>query len=331
MAKKNYNSDYMSRKMDKELERLEDDLTALYANASFEINKKYADFIKEFEKKDAELLAQVESGDISESEYIRWRNVQILQTDKFAASVDNMTDILVRTDQAAMAAVRGELPSVIAQSYNFVQSLGWREADEMGLSMGTFQIYNARSVQMLIRNNPKLLPTVDVDKDKRWNMDKIKKEITQGILQGDSIPKIADRLQGVANMDRNSAIRNARTAMTGAENMGRDEAVNDLKANGVPIDEEWSATHDDRTRETHLEMDGTLRDENGLFGVGIIEKPLRYPADPEGDACEIYNCRCRLNIRLKGIDHSKDGEMYRKFIDGHGGKGKAMEIELEEV
>jgi hypothetical protein len=61
-------------------------------------------------------------------------------------------------------------------------------------------------------------------------------------------------------------------------------------------------------------LDGTVRDENGYFGVGIINKPLRYPADPEGDPEEIYNCRCRLSLQLKGIDHSKDQELYESFM-----------------
>ena len=327
MAKR-YNSDYMSRRMDEELERLEDKLTALYANASYDVNQEFAKFIKEFEAKDAELLLQVEAGEITQAEYIRWRNVQILQTDRYAVAVDHMTDILVRADIAAMAIVRGELPYVLAQSYNFTQSLGWAAADRAGLSVGTFQVYNARSVQKLIRENPKLLPTVNVSEDRKWNHDKINKQITTGIIKGEPMDKVASRLQEVANMDDNAAIRNARTAMTGAENMGRAEAADDLNDKGIPVDEEWSATYDNRTRETHLELDGTLRDEDGYFGVGILDTPLRYPADPDGDPSEIYNCRCRLNIRIRGIDHSKDAEIYRKFMEGNG--ASIDEIELIE-
>lgn len=311
----NYNSDWMSRHMDDELEQIEARLSALYANADYEVNREFKKFTDTFKEKDFDMALKMQSGEITQEEYIRWRNVQILQTDMYKSTVDHITEVMVKTDLQAMVVVRGELPTVVAESYNFVQSLGWKAADEMGLSMGTFQVYNAKTVEVLIRDNPQLLPYVNVPIDKQWNKDRINREISQGVVQGESIPKIAERLQKVTAMDENSAIRNARTCMTGAENMGRAQSADDLKEKGMPIDEEWSATHDHRTRDTHLLLDGTLRDEDGYFGVGILDTPLRYPADPLGDPSEVYNCRCRLNIRLKGINHSQDGDLYKEFME----------------
>lgn len=309
-----YNSDYMSEKMDKALEQIEDKLSALYANAAYDINQKFSDFMEEHEKKDALYQERVFNGEMTEADFIAWRNREIVRTDRFKATIDEMSDMMVSTDQAAMALVNSAMPSVVAQSYNFTQALGWESANKSGLTQGTFQIYNARSVQKLIKDNPDILHQVDDDKDKTWNYDHINREITQGMIQGEPIQKIADRLQRVTSMDENAAVRNARTAMTAAENMGRAEAADDLKAQGIPMDEVWSATYDDRTRETHLELDGTVRDENGLFGVGIINKPLRFPADPEGDPEEIYNCRCRLSLQLQMVDHSNDKELYEEFM-----------------
>ncbi len=159
-----------------------------------------------------------------------------------------------------------------------------------------------------------MLKSVDIPEDKKWNKDHINREITTGIIKGESIPKVADRLARVTDMDKNSATRNARTAMTYAENLGRTESAEKLKDMGIPEEEVWSATYDDHTRDTHLLLDGTKRDEDGYFGAGIIATPLRCPADPSGDPEEIYNCRCRLNIVLKGIDHSQDDDLYEKFM-----------------
>lgn len=115
-------------------------------------------------------------------------------------------------------------------------------------------------------------------------------------------------------MDRNSAIRNARTSMTAAENLGRTESANYIRSQGVPIEEVWSATHDDRTRETHLMLDGTKKDENGYYGAWLLKTPLRFPGDPQGDPEEVYNCRCRDSIVLQGIDHSHDSDLYAQFM-----------------
>lgn len=314
MRRLKYNSDYMSRQMDKELEALEDRLKAIYANASYDVNAEFAKFAKTFEAKDAEMAKMVEAGSMTEAEYSLWRQRQILQTDLYKASVDKMTVTMLNADITAMATINGDLPMVLAQSYNFVQSLGWKQADDAGLSVGTFQIYNADSVQTIIKDNPDLLKSVDVPVDKKWNKEKINNEIVSSIMKGDPIPKVAENLQKVAKMDENSAIRNARTAMTSAENLGRSESADRLKSQGIPVNEVWSATYDSRTRDTHLMLDGTMRDENGYFGADFLTTPLRYPADPLGDPEEVYNCRCRMSVVLEGIDHSQDGDLYEEFM-----------------
>ena len=315
MAKRlKYNSDYMSDKMDSYMEQIEDKLSALYADAAKEMQDKLSDFMEGFEKQDANMQAQVEAGKITQEEYSQWRNRHIVQSDKYKSTIDSLSTMAVNADVAAMAMVNGAMPMVVAQSYNFTESLGFEAANKAGLTQGTFQIYNERSVQKLIKDNPNLLKDVDMDADKKWNTEKMNREITQGIIQGEPIEKVADRLQRVTDMDRNAAVRNARTMMTGAENMGRAEAADDLKKQGIPMDEVWSATYDNRTRESHLELDGTVRDENGLFGADFLAHPLRYPADPLGDPEEIYNCRCRLSLQIVGIDHSKDQELYENFM-----------------
>lgn len=315
MAKRlKYNSDYMSNKMDSYMEQIEDKLSALYADAAKEMQEKLTDFMDGYEKQRASMEAKVEAGKMTEEEYSQWCNRHIVQSEKYKSTIDSLSTMAVNADVAAMAMVDGAMPMVVAQSYNFTQALGFEAADKAGLTQGTFQIYNERSVQKLLKDNPNLLKEVDMDADKKWNTEKMNREITQGIIQGEPIEKIADRLQRVTDMDRNAAVRNARTMMTGAENMGRAEAADDLKAQGIPMDEVWSATYDNRTRESHLELDGTVRDENGLFGADFLAHPLRYPADPEGDPEEIYNCRCRLSLQLVGVDHSKDQELYENFM-----------------
>ena len=313
MAKQN-NSDWMSEYQDKELERIEKDISSLYSNAAKELDEEFGKFVESSKEQLNEKLAQLDAGEITKSEYQLWVQKQMLQTDRYKATVKHMTDILVKSDKAAMAVMNGKLPTVVAESYNFSQALGFEAAKKAGLSVGTFQVYNAKSVQKIIKDNPKLLKEVDVPEDKKWNQTKINREITTGMLKGESIPKVSDRLRRVTDMDKNAATRNARTAMTAAENVGRSESAEELKEMGIPVEEVWSATFDKRTRETHILLDGTVKDENGFFGEGILLHPLRYPADPDGDPEEIYNCRCRLNIQIKGIDHSNDKELYEKFM-----------------
>ena len=307
-----YNSDYMSRLCDDELEQLEERLTALYANATNDVLSDYEKWMSHYKANYNEMCAKLEADEITKKEFQEWVDRRMVDNKLFAETVNSMTDVLVNTDMVAMALVNDELPLIIAQSYNFVQSLGFAAADEAGLSVGTFQIYNARTVQSLIKDNPDILKYVNKEKDYTFNKERINNEITHSILNGDSIQKTANRLQNVSSMDENSAIRTARTGMTAAENLGRNEGFQELKKKGIPSRLQWSATHDSRTRDTHILLDGQFQDEDGYFRVEDYK--IQFPGDPAAEPEMIYNCRCRASLVLNGVDHSQDGDLYEKFM-----------------
>ena len=71
---------------------------------------------------------------------------------------------------------------------------------------------------------------------------------------------------------------------------------------GIEIQKEWVCTHDDRTRPSHLELDGERRDLDEEFSNG-----LQYPGDPNGDPSEVYNCRCTLVAYLPDIGQEDRG------------------------
>ena len=179
-------------------------------------------------------------------------------------------------------------------------------------SASTFNIYNRRSVDALIKENPDILKYVNKDGDYSYNKDKINNVITQSIMRGFSLDKITERITQVTGMDENGAKRTARTAMTAAENLGRNEGYHDLKEKGIPCRFQWSATHDNRTRDLHILLDGQYQDEDGKFRVEGYE--IEFPGDPTAEPEMIYNCRCRASLVLNGVDHSQDGDLYEKFM-----------------
>ena len=306
--------DWMAKKQDKELIYLEERISALYEEASHDVTEEYERFWESYQLEYDNRLAMVESGELSDDAFQNWCRHQIFRGDRYRALIRELTDVLTNADVAAMAAVNEQLPYTLAESYDFISSLGFEAADQAGISMGTFQIYNADSVREIIRQNPSLFPVVDLPEDEAWNRRHINNEIMQAIIQGDSMQQVARRLQSVAAMDNRAAIRNARTAMTAAENLGRSESARRLKQKGLPVKEVWSATKDSRTRNTHLLLDGTEKDNNGYYGADILRVPLRFPADPNGEPQEIYNCRCRDNVVIAGLDHSRDDELYENFM-----------------
>jgi SPP1 gp7 family putative phage head morphogenesis protein len=149
--------------------------------------------------------------------------------------------------------------------------------------------------------------SIDIPLDLRWNRDLITSEITQGLLQGEGVGKVATRLQNVADMNRASALRNARTSITGAENAGRLATFEEAKAKGIKVKKQWQATLDGKTRHSHAALDGVSVDTDKPFPNGCM-----YPADPDGPPEEVYNCRCTMIADL-GVESKEP--VYRRVRD----------------
>ena len=143
-----------------------------------------------------------------------------------------------------------------------------------------------------------LLPKrkMDIPADLRWNEKNIDSAVMQGILFGESIPKIAKRLQTVTNMNRAAAMRNARTAVTGAQNAAHLDASKEAEKLGIKVKKQWLATLDYRTRDSHAHLDGEIQELDDPFSNGLM-----YPGDPNGAPQEVYNCRCTLIDKIEDV------------------------------
>lgn len=133
---------------------------------------------------------------------------------------------------------------------------------------------------------------IDIEKDKQWNMKKINAELLQAIESGESIGKMSERLMRVTDMNKAAAIRNARTMTTAFENLGRLDGMKKMQENGTTLQKEWLATLDDKTRDSHAELNGQKADINEPFHSSLGD--IMYPGDPSAEPSNFYNCRCTL-------------------------------------
>ncbi len=300
-------------RVDNDLESLEKRITVSYGRAAKDITTDLDAFLAKFEAKDAKKREDVENGLLSEDDYIDWRKRQIFQSDAMKAKIDDLSQRMVNADKQAMAMVNNELPEIYATSYNFGGFRGEMYAKAAGFDYTQFTIINEDAVKTLMKEDPDLIPwkpDVDGRTDKAWNRKHIQNAVEQGIIKGEGMDKISRRLLPVVGMDKNAAIRTARTAVNGVENKGRMDATQRVVDAGIPMVMQWSCTHDSRTRYSHALMDGEIISLGEEFSNG-----LKYPADPDGDPAEVYNCRCAAIPTLEGIDHSKDDELYEQFME----------------
>ena len=293
-------ADYGHKETDKRLELMEKRVGTIYKQASEEMREKLAKWYKDFERLDKQKADLVEKGELPKADYLAWRKRKMVESGRLKALVDTLTEDYVNSDKIAMQIVRGELTDVYALNANYA---AYKIEQDANVNL-SWTLYDHSTVERLIREEPDILPlpSVNVPLDERWNRQHLNIAITQGILQGESIPHIGDRLQRILGMDRVAAIRSARTATTAAECAGRIDAYKYAESLGIEMQQEWVATLDDRTRHEHRVLDGQRVDIGEAFEVDGAT--LRYPGDPQAPGYLVYNCRCTLVSAVKGIDQS---------------------------
>lgn len=169
---------------------------------------------------------------------------------------------------------------------------------------------NPDTVRRLVNDKKVILPDkkVDVPRDERWNEKLMSSKILQGIMNGDSVRTMSSAMQQVIGNNSSSAIRNTRTMVTSAENHGRLDSYKNLTDQGVVLKKEWEATPDDRTRKSHIDIDGEEQDIDKPFTNGC-----QFPGDGNGPAEEVWCCRCSMGTHIIGFRRA-DGSI--SYVQG---------------
>lgn len=279
-----------------------------YQQAQADAQEALSRFLKRFEKEDERQREKVKAGELSEADYKAWRKGKILRSRQLSSTLGQVSQAMTEANQVAMAALNGKLPEVYAENANYA---AFSICKETGAAVA-FDLVDPDTVGHMLTAGAALLPAVDVAKDVAWNRKLVSSQLTQGVLLGESIPKIARRVQNVTGSNIATAMRTARTAVTGAECAGRMNSYERAKGMGIKLKKEWVSTLDNRTRHSHRQLDGQKipNEEGAKFDNGC-----RYPGDPQGRYDEICNCRCTLVAAIEGVDTS-DAERWSKLPEG---------------
>ena len=127
-------------------------------------------------------------------------------------------------------------------------------------------------------------------------------EVSRGISTGMSYAQIAQQLKArmVGNYDGKPggalyrAMTIARTEGHRIQVQGTMDACYKARDKGADVVKQWDATLDDSTRESHVAVDGQIRELDKPFSNGLM-----FPGDPGGGAAEVVNCRCALLQRAR--------------------------------
>jgi HK97 family phage portal protein len=141
-------------------------------------------------------------------------------------------------------------------------------------------------------------------------MEKIKAIVFDGQTNGKSIKEITKNIDSLyldqIIPNRSEVI--ARTEVISSSNAGNRFAAIQTD---LPLTKEWISTRDERTRDTHIDIDGQIRDRDKYYDLSSGVQ-LMFPGDPNGrkegltgkdldkaTAKEVIQCRCTEGFSVK--------------------------------
>lgn len=311
MAVKKPNVDPAHEETEKILSDCEKRIKKEYEKAVTELQGTIDDYFRRFELKDKKWREWVADGTKTAEEYKQWRIGQMAVGDRWKSLQNTIATDLANTEMIAKSIAKGYMPEVYAVNFNY----GTYEVEHLGGVDTGFTLYNREAVERIVRENPDILPSpgkkvsqaIAEGKAVRWNKQVVQSTMIQGILQGESIPKLAKRLaKDVADKDYKASIRNARTMATSTQNAGRYDAYRRAEEKGIEIDVLWRATLDNRTRHSHRQLDGQRRPLDEPFEVDgfkiLYPGQLKQNEETDFPQSMIWNCRCTLRGIVKGLE-----------------------------
>ena len=302
---------YADNYTDEMLEELEKKINKVYSEAQKDLENQSKEYFEKFAKRDEEYKKLVDTGEITEDDYKQWRLNQIGRGKRIDKMAADMAERATKANEVVVAYVNDATPSIYSLNRNHEAYL----IEQMGYDMtvgGDFTLYNEATVRRLLVTDPDVMPYYPPDRavnrgiDLAYGQKVIKSKVTSGILQGKSVYKIADDLQrDLTNMNRASAIRTARTAITSAQNGGRQDSMNAAAKMGIKLRKRWVSAKDNRVRDAHGEADGQIVNTDEPFIVG--GEKMMFPGDgTSASGWNIYNCRCGMRtVEKEGIEAEK--------------------------
>lgn len=277
------------------LKRLEKELNDVYSDAYKEVRGQSASYFRNFSKRYWQEYEKYQNGEYTKAQFDAWYKSQVGRGERWKKMQEAIADRMTRTNQIASSYINDMTAGIYSINANYTS---YQISQSYGVPMA---IYDENTVRRLIeQKNAVNFRTSSINKkrDYLWNKDQVTRALASGIIQGKSIDQMADAFLDVMKRNRSAAIRNARTAVTSAQNAGRQDSYNRAEEMGIELQKEWMCTHDDRTRDSHQDLDGER--------VGIHESfsnDLMFPADPSGSPSEVYNCRCTMVAVLPEVNN----------------------------
>lgn len=267
------------------------ELKTIYDDATSTISGRIGKYTAQFLAQDLIKRKLLNSGILDKNKYGQWIKNNVFKGLRWKTIVFNIVSTIIKANRKANRVIeknqnRGFKDKANRVLYDLEMKV--RRDSEV-------ELYTDEKVNRLLREHPELLPRrkEDLGKARGWQQVKIANSIAQSMIKGESIPDTAKRLSETLGMSNMRVMtRYARTAMTCAENAGALESMKAAAAKGIRVKKKWLATLDEKTRNSHRDLDGQVKelDQDFISPLGRIS----YPGDITAHPSDVWNCRCTM-------------------------------------
>lgn len=205
----------------------------------------------------------------------------VIATKAYRKVEQSIVDILKKADTDAMTVIEGEKYGIYAENYNRIgNSL---KKDLIGYAFKKIDAEDAEYADLTDRK-------LDSRKLDKWNRSRLRSTIKSGSLSMLAAKALAAYAVGnIIKSNLRMCDGQAEGMAVDARTLGELDSMHRADDEGYEILKVWMAVLDNRTRESHAELDGVAIPLNETFDNGCDR-----PRDPKGSLEETINCRCDL-------------------------------------
>lgn len=285
--------------LDKKLKGTEKIINRMALKTEREIMKMYARQLRGMRSKLADVFDKYfQEGKLDYSEIQKYGRLSKLER-------DILKDVTKLYDDDGKL-LRETLTEVYNQSY---YRTAWALESETRARLG-YSAVDAKTVQLSVQNPFTGLTLNERLERHRTNLIYgLKEEITRGFVNGDTYPEISRRIKEQLEGDAGKAIRIVRTESTRIYNKAQFDSIAHAEEQGMVMTKTWSSAMDDRTRDSHADLDGVTIPVDEPFVIDGDEG--MFPGD-FSEAKNVINCRCTVEYNVVAINkptHDELGDM----------------------
>lgn len=276
--------DYGHKIADENLQLLQEELTNLYKECFKQARKELKE-VEEITKQYKDTMTKKERQEL-------WKEKQ-----RLISMLNRLTDDIQNVNQLAVEMINDNILNTYIENYNYAM---YDMERVTGFNLDT-RLYNREILKELaIKNDSKYFKiAIDNITDKSRIYKELKRNFIQAIVLGETPEQIAKRVKRVTGKNLNSSMRIARTETTRLESKGRYDMYKKGEDMGIKLKKKWISTIDNRTRHSHLYLQGEIVGLDEKFSNGLLR-----PADKGGRPEEVVNCRCTIVSVVQGVEPS---------------------------